>query len=195
MPAQYRWKLTRPGHAVVVTVNTTVTAPGRKTEPGRGGVGIGSVNPFEDLGEKPHLAGMMATGKARRETVLMPGTFTYTVPFPHVVNVENISSYLGLTQLTQVELVIMAMSGYEYVLGAWHRVTVSPAPINYYTVAAMTEYRYGYVPAQATVLDALAALGYRKAGAAGSSAAIQLYEPGGTPALPATKAYPTPFRF
>lgn len=188
MPAEYKWVLTRPGHAVVVTVNTTISAIGRKHEPGRGGVGIGATNPFKALGEKKHLAGMMASGGERKETIYLPYRFRYTVPFPHVVNVENIKNYPNLTQLTQIELVIMAMAGYEYVNGRWGRVTVAPAPINYYTVAAMTEYKYGYVPAQATVLDALRALGFRKAGTAERSAAIQLYEPGGTPELPAKAA-------
>ena len=195
MPAEFSWVLTSPGHAVVVTVYTTVAALGRKHELGRGGVGIGSTNPFAALGKKKRLAGMMAAAEERKETIYLPYKFRYTVTFPHVVNVENIKNYPNIGQLTQVELVIMAMAGYEYVNGRWGRVTVAPAPINYYTVAAMTQYRYGYVPAQATVLDALAALGYRKAGAAISSAAIQNYVPGGTPELPTTGAYPTPFGF
>ena len=197
MPARYKWELTHPGHAIVVTVTTSGVTPSRETEPGRGGVGIGSVNPFDVHGFGTHLAGMMKRGGQEKPTVRKEYDFRYTITYPHVINIETIRNYRGIGQLIQVELVIMAMAGYERVRGAWGQVTVHPSPINYYTVAAATQYRYRFVPSPAVVLDALHALGFRRAGTSRFSTAIQNYELTGPPALPekAGPGYPTTFRF
>lgn len=198
MPATYTWELTHPGHAIVVTVTTSGVTPSRETEPGRGGVGIGAVNPFEAFGAKPHLAGMMKREEQRKPIGMKEYDFRYTITYPHVINIETIRNYRDIGQLAQVELIIMAMAGYEYVMGRWkQQVTVPPPPINYYTVAAATEYRYHFVPSPAVVLSALNALGFRRAGASRFSTALQQYELTGPPALPekAGKGYPSSFRF